>query len=250
MHKKNFKTWLPMAIFLVGIISIASEEPPEVPIVPNKSKIVAEVLNIERGDFPQTLITLQILESKNVNEFHNLLEPEEIIEASPQYVYEFTSGTQQIVFTDPNNIQNFLAYYLLPQDRISAIAKANGGNGNIVWRITDIKRIAEQEPERDIIAKVLNVEKNDFPEVDVTLKIIESGYVEDSSDFLEAGMIIVASPHYIYEEGKFVFTQQQNVKNLLAYYLLHGDLIKVKLTMNKGDDNIIWVISDLERLNQ
>ena len=120
---------------------------PSMPMIPNKSDIVAEVLNVERGDFPQTLITLKILESKNVNGFHNLLEPGEIMKASPHYIHDFASRTLQIIFTHPQNVQNFVAYYLLPKDRISAIAKVKarikGGNGKLVWWVTDIERIAE-----------------------------------------------------------------------------------------------------------
>jgi hypothetical protein len=101
----------------------------------------------------------------------------------------------------------------------------------------------------DIIAKVLKVEKKDFPEVDITLKISESRNVEDFLNFLEPEMTITASPHYIYEKSKFVFSEPQNVENLLSYYLLHGDVIRAKATLKGEGENNIWFISNLERLN-
>jgi hypothetical protein len=240
-----------------------SGDPPIVPVVPNQSNIVAEVLSIETGEFPQTQLTLQILESKEVGGFRSLLNPGETIKTRPQYIYEFTSGTQQLLFSHPKNLQNFLAYFLSPKDRIRATAKATGGNGNIFWFITDIERIAEPEPEfvpelspipiavrpnqSDIIAEVLKVERKGFPEVDITLKIVESMDVGNFSNFLEPEMLIIASPHYIYQESNFTFSEPQNVENLTAYYLLHGDAIKATVTLKAGEDDTIWTISSLER---
>ena len=264
-------------------------EPPIIPpLIPNKSDIVAEVLDVERGDFPQTRITLKILESKNINGFHNFLEPGEIMKVSPCYSYEFTSG--QIIFTHPQNVQNFVAYYLLPKDRISAIAEveathvlpdaAGGFRINIVWSVTDIERIAEQRPveeqlqdnedneivgepsmpmipnKSDIVVEVLNVERGDFPQTLITLKILESKNVNGFPNLIKPGRTIKAFPLYIHDYTsrtlQIIFTHPQNVQNFVAYYLLPKDRIsaiaKVKAMVIGGNGKLVWWVTDIERI--
>lgn len=262
------------------------------PVIPNKSEITAEVLNAERGEFPQVVLTLQILESKDISEFSNLLKQGEIIKAGPQYIYEYKAGTRQIIFNHPQNIRNFQAYYALPQDRLKAIARAKGGpqgteslgrtaertagyggsvsTEDMVWSITDINRIAGQEPDiglelspapipivpnrSKIIGSVLKVDKKDYPEVEVALRVLESRDISDFSNFLGPGMVITANPYYLYERGRFAPSEPQNSKNLLAYYLLIGDTIEAEATLRASDSKtgkgkLIWIISDLERVN-
>ncbi len=256
------------------------------PVIPNKSEITAEVLNAERGEFPQVVLTLQILESKDISEFSNLLKQGEIIKAGPQYVYEYKAGTRQIIFNHPQNIRNFQAYYALPQDRLKAIARAKGGpqvpevpgraadyggsvsQGDMFWSITDINRLAGQEPDiglelspspipivpnrSKIIGSVLKVDKKDYPEVEVALRVLESKDISDFSNFLGPGMVITAKPYYLYERGRFAPSEPQNSKNLLAYYLLIGDTIEAEATLRASDSKtgkLIWIISDLERVN-
>jgi len=257
------------------------------PVIPNKSEITAEVLNAERGEFPQVVLTLQILESKDISEFGNLLKQGEIIKAGPQYIYEYKAGTRQIILNHPQNIQNFQAYYALPQDRLKAIARAKGsppegigGDGgaggygsteDMVWSITDINRIAGQEPDiglelspapipivpnrSKIIGSVLKVDKKSYPEVELALRVLESRDISDFSNFLGPGVVITVTPYYLYERGRFTPSDAQNSKNLLAYYLLTGDIIEAEATLRTSDSKtgkgkLIWIISDLERINQ
>ena len=261
------------------------------PVVPNKSEITAEVLSVEKGEFPEVVLTLQILESKDVGEFSNLLKQGETIKARPQYVYEYKAGTRQIIFNHPQNIRNFQAYYALPQDRLKAEARAKGspedigggagdfksmeGAQNTVWSITDIERIPGQEPDiglelspspvpiapnrSKIIGSILKVDKKNYPEVEVSLRVLESRNISDFSNFLGPGVVITARPYYLYEKGRFAPSEPQNSKNLLAYYLLIGDTIEAEATLRTSDGRpgdgrpgqgkLVWIISDLERVN-
>lgn len=237
-----------------------------VSVVPNKSDIVAEVQRIEKGEFPTVRLTLQVIESKDINEVDNLLEQGEIITASPQYVYEYSAGTREIMFGDQQNILNFQAYYLLPGDRFRAIARAKGGPGNMSWSITDITRFVEQEPvfgpeispapvpiapnRSKIIGSVLKVERKDYPQVELTLRVVESTDVSDSFNFLGSGVVITARPHYIYEKDTFVPTELHNSRNLLAYYLVAGDIIEAEASLEPGNGRLTWIISDLGRVPQ
>jgi hypothetical protein len=265
------------------------------PVIPNKSDITAEVVSVEKGEFPQVALTLQILESRDISGFSNLLKQGELIKAGPQYIYEYKAGTRQIILNDPQNIQNFQAYYVLPQDRLKAIARAKGGpqvpestggaggagsSGisegpggleDTIWSITDIDRLAGQDadiglelspapvpivPNRSkIICSVLKVDKKDYPQVDVALRVLESRDISGFSNFLGQGVVITANPYYLYERGRFTPSEQQNSKNLLAYYLIVGDTVEAEATLRASDsktgrDKLIWIISDLERVTQ
>lgn len=252
------------------------------PVIPNKSEIAAEVLNVERGEFPEVVLTLQIIESKDISEFGNLLKQGEIIKASPQYIYEYKAGTRQIIFNHPQNIQNFQAYYVSPQDKLKAIARAKGGPESpggaggsrgpedMVWSITDINRMAGQEPDfgieispspvpivpnrSKIVGTVLKVDKKDYPEVELALRVLESRDISDFSNFLGPGVVITAKPYYLYEKGRFAPSDPQNSKNLLAYYLLVGDTVEAEATLSASDSKtgrgkLVWIVSDLERVN-
>ncbi|MEW6379587.1 MAG: hypothetical protein AB1611_08255 [bacterium] len=237
-----------------------------VPVAPNRSEIMAEVEGVEKGDFPIVHLTLQIIESRDISEFNNLLEPGRTIEASPQYVYEYRAGARQIVLTDPQNIRNFQAYYLFPKDRFRAMAWAKGGPGNLNWSITDITRIAGQEPvfgpvvspspapiapnKSRITGSVLKVERKDYPQVELTLRVMESRDIGDFYNFLGPGVTITARPEYVYEKDTFVPTEPRNSRNLLAYYLVTGDIIEAEASLYPGNGRLTWVISDLERVPQ
>jgi len=242
----------------------------QVSVVPNKSDLVAEVQRVDRDVFPTVHLTLRVIESRDIGDFTNLLKPGETIIACPQYIYKYTAGIRQIALADPRNIRNFQAYYLLPKDRIKAVAKATGGpTTTLSWWITDITRllIEEQEPEvagseispapaplspnkSKIIGRVLRVERKEYPGVELTLKVVESIDVSDFSNFLAAGVTITARPYYVYERGKFLPTESHNSKSLLAYYLLPGDMIEAEASLGPGNGRLIWIISNPSRLPQ
>ncbi|MEW5801233.1 MAG: hypothetical protein AB1847_03915 [bacterium] len=226
-----------------------------VPVIPNKSQITAEVLNAERGEFPAVVLTLQVIESMDINEFSNLLKEGQIITVSPQYIYDFKDGVRRIIFSHPQNIHNFQAYYVFEQDRIRAVAEAKGGPENIVWSVTDIDRMNGQEPEiglelspspvpispnkSRIVGSVLRVRRKDYPEVEVVLRVLESRDVGDFSNFLGSGVVITAKPYYLYKEGTFIPSEPNNSRNLLAYYLLPGDTIEGEASLHAGNDKAV-----------
>lgn len=241
----------------------SEEESGAVLVVPNKSRLVAKVLEVEKSEFPKVLLMIEILESREEEGSANLLEEGEIIRVTPNYIYEYADGTSKLLYDHPLNIQNFVAYYLCPGDKITAIASAKSLRWDLSWSIMEIERLETDSPlvcpapsagplsiipnKSIIMARVLKTERSIYPEVHLLLLILIAEPINGSANLLKPEMTIVAIPYFLFPEEEFWLDLPQNVKNLAAYYLMAGDIIKGEISAREVNGEVIWVLFDLER---
>ncbi len=141
---KEFKNYIflltAIVVMLIGGCRYSVEATPtpiKVPVVPNRSEIRAEVISVKRSDFPLAELTLRILESIEVSNYVNILSEGQVIVAEPRYNRDPDGN---IIWDDPENIRNFVAYYLLPKDIITGLAFMRGDERGQRWFVDDLNR--------------------------------------------------------------------------------------------------------------
>ena len=110
-----------------------------VPAAPNRCKVVAEVVGVERFEYPRFELTLQIEEIKDIPGYKNFLKSKEAIKVYPQFIIDYDGS---ILISLPQNVELAEAYYLLIGEKIEVEITYRGDERGGSWNIinwNDIK---------------------------------------------------------------------------------------------------------------
>ncbi|PMQ01501.1 MAG: hypothetical protein CBR30_05735 [Dictyoglomus sp. NZ13-RE01] len=135
-----------LLIFLINILWAQ-----EVPVIENRSKVIARVRGVILGEFPHVELILEILKSENVEGYKNFAKENQIILATP------FSQTQDL----------FLCYFLRPSDEVLCLLEFVGDERKRGWIIRSIKRLGREEDLEDVIKYFL----------------IGKGFIKEGEDF-------------------------------------------------------------------
>ncbi|MEN2983692.1 MAG: hypothetical protein ABDH25_01530 [Dictyoglomaceae bacterium] len=109
-----------------------------IPIIENRSKVIARVKSVIIGDFPCVELVLEILKSEGIEGFRNFAKEGDIILAIP-----FSLNPSLDLLLLPENRNLLLCYFLKPSDKISCIIELAGDERKRGWIIRSIERIIE-----------------------------------------------------------------------------------------------------------
>lgn len=132
--KKLVKSSFLICIFL-GIATGEEVAQLAVPIRPNNAWIIAQVISVEKQIFPETKLTLKVI--KSFSETINL-STGTVFSPSVEYRRDEAS---KVILTDESNQKNFVIYYLLPNDIVSAEVSLHGDEYGKKWWMRNIERL-------------------------------------------------------------------------------------------------------------
>ena len=103
-----------------------------VPVVPNRSRIIAKVVGVKKLDYPKAELTLQIKEINDILGYKNLLTSKKEIKAYPQFITDYDGSILMLL---PQNTKLFELYNLSIGKRISAEITYCGDEKRGGWEI-------------------------------------------------------------------------------------------------------------------
>ncbi|HOJ93137.1 MAG TPA: hypothetical protein PKW23_05740 [Dictyoglomaceae bacterium] len=98
-----------------------------VPVIENRSRVLAKVKAVILYDFPNVELVLQVIKSENIEGYRNLVKDGQIILASPLH----------------EDKDLFLCYYLKPYDEVNCVLELVGDERGRKWIIREIERVKE-----------------------------------------------------------------------------------------------------------
>jgi hypothetical protein len=119
-------------IFLI-IFLITFSFAQNIPVIENRSKVIAKVRGVILRDFPNGELILEILESMNIEGYKNFAKKGDVIIAN--FI--------------PREPSLYLCYFLKPKDEILAILEFVGDERKRMWMIRDVEK-REKIEEKDI----------------------------------------------------------------------------------------------------
>lgn len=131
---------LTLILFFIFLINIILAQ--NIPIVENKSKIIARVKAIILGDFPYVELILEILKSESIEGFKNFAKEGQIILAIP-----FSLNPSLDLLLLPENRNLLQCYFLKPSDKVFCIIEFVGDERRGGWIIRSIEKVLESSEE-------------------------------------------------------------------------------------------------------
>lgn len=143
MYKKILSFFLLLSVVIIMGSLIANERQlpfrkKGVPIMPNRAKIIGEVIEVKRADFPEVEITLKIIETNDVADYANFTSTGMVLKAGIQFIKDKDG---EIIFSNLENIKKICSFYLLKEDLISAELRYHGDERGGKWFIHYIERV-------------------------------------------------------------------------------------------------------------
>lgn len=141
------------------------------PIIENKSLILARVKSVILGKFPYVELVLEVLESRSVEGYKNFVKEGDLILAVPYSL----KNIDPKVFLLTENRNLLLCYYLRPLDLIYATVEFVGDEGGAGYVIREVERVGEVSKDNinDVIKdfmKVKGIIKEEDVQVEVEVK--------------------------------------------------------------------------------
>lgn len=131
---------LTLILFFIFLINIILAQ--NIPIVENRSKIIARVKAIILGDFPYVELILEILKSESIEGFKNFAKEGQIILAIP-----FSLNPSLDLLLLPENRNLLQCYFLKPSDKVFCIIEFVGDERRRGWIIRSIEKVLESSEE-------------------------------------------------------------------------------------------------------
>jgi hypothetical protein len=140
------------------------------PIVENKSLVLAKVKSVILGKFPYVELVLEILESKSIEGYKNFIKKGDLILAIP---YSLKNIDPKVLLL-PENRNLLLCYYLRPLDLIYATIELVGDERGSGYVIREVERVGEISKDniKDIIKDFMRV-KGIIKEEDIQVEVEE-----------------------------------------------------------------------------
>lgn len=113
-----------------------------VPAAPNRCKVVAEVVGVERFEYPRFELTLQIKEIKDIPGYKNFLKSRKAIKVYPQFIIDYDGS---ILMSLPQNVELAEAYYLSIGKKIEAEITYRGDERGGSWNIINWREVKEEK---------------------------------------------------------------------------------------------------------
>lgn len=127
---------LSFFIFILFITNIIWAQ--RVPVIENRSKVIARIRSVILGNFPYVELILEILKSESIEGFKNFAKEGQIILAIP-----FSLNPTLDNLLPPENRNLLLCYFLKPSDHVSCIIEFVGDEIRRGWIIRSIEGILE-----------------------------------------------------------------------------------------------------------
>ncbi|MCS7201755.1 MAG: hypothetical protein NZ841_03155 [Dictyoglomus sp.] len=150
--------------FIIFFILISNIIWARVPIIENRSKVIARVKSVIIGDFPYVELVLEILKSESIGGFRNFAKEGDIILAFP-----LSLNPSLDLLLLPENRNLLLCYFLKPSDKVSCIIEFAGDERKRGWIIRSIERIIE-DPEKNL-------------EEVIKYFLLGKGFIKEKEDF-------------------------------------------------------------------
>lgn len=140
------------------------------PIVENKSLVLAKVKSVILGKFPYVELVLEVLESKSIEGYKNFIKKGDLILAIP---YSLKNIDPKVLLL-PENRNLLLCYYLRPLDLIYATIELVGDERGSGYVIREVERIGEVSKDniKDVIKDFMRV-KGIIKEEDIQVEVEE-----------------------------------------------------------------------------
>ncbi len=98
------------------------------------------------------------------------------------------------------------------------------------------------------VLKVLEVQRSDFPQVRVVVETLASTDQGGYRNLVRVGQSITFEPLYIRDDKGALVLDNQTTQNLVAYYLLPGDLLTAQVWYVGDERGGRWFANELQRL--
>lgn len=135
---------LPFIIFILFLTNIIWAQ--SVPVIENRSRIIAKVKSVFLGNFPYVELVLEILKSESIEGFKNFAKEGQIILAIP---FSLNPSLEQLLIPENRNL--LFCYFLKPSDEISCIIEFVGDERRRGWVIRSIERRIKEENLEEVI---------------------------------------------------------------------------------------------------